>query len=178
MSLEKPYKDIPGTTVFDADQARIGYHLNMFCMSLNKAENRKSFKENESAYLDRFPLSAEQRRAVLERDWLGMLKVGGNIYYTIKIAFCDGLTFQDVAGMMSGVPKETYAKMMLAGGRSPEGNRYKDERKKELVETLVGSRAGSRTRTSGSWRCAQRREGVAQDGPSGLRRCRASLSPP
>ncbi len=60
------------------------------------------------------------------RDWLGMLKVGGNIYYTIKIAFCDGLTFQDVAGMMSGVPKETYAKMMLAGGRSPDGNRYKD----------------------------------------------------
>ena len=58
--------------------------------------------------------------------WLGVLKVGGNIYYTIKIAFCDGLTFQDVAGMMSGVPKETYAKMMLAGGRSVEGNRYTD----------------------------------------------------
>jgi hypothetical protein len=51
--------------------------------------------------------------------------VGGNIYYTIKIAFCDGLTFQDVAGMMSGVSKDTYAQMMLAGGRSPEGNRYK-----------------------------------------------------
>jgi hypothetical protein len=32
-----------------------------------------------------------------------------------------------VAGMMSGVPKETYAQMMLAGGRSPEGNRFKDE---------------------------------------------------
>jgi len=76
-------------------------------------------------------LSAEQRRTVLERDWLGMLKVGGNIYYTIKIAFCDGLTFQDVAGMMSGVPKETYARMMLAGGRSPEGNRYKDGRQSE-----------------------------------------------
>ena len=64
--------------------------------------------------------------ALAERDWLGMLRVGGNIYYTIKIAFCDGLTFQDVAGMMSGVSKETYAQMMLAGGRSPEGIRYKD----------------------------------------------------
>jgi protocatechuate 4,5-dioxygenase, alpha chain len=129
MSQTPDYESIPGTYVYDARRGRTGYPLNMFCMSLNKAENRKSFKENQSVYLDRFPLSAEQRRAVLERDWLGMLKVGGNIYYTIKIAFCDGLTFQDVAGMMSGVSKETYAQMMLAGGRSPEGNRYKDEPK-------------------------------------------------
>jgi protocatechuate 4,5-dioxygenase, alpha chain len=128
MSQIPDYESIPGTYVYDARRGREGYPLNMFCMSLNKAENRRSFKENQSAYLDRFALSAEQRRAVLERDWLGMLKVGGNIYYTIKIAFCDGLTFQDVAGMMSGVSKETYAQMMLAGGRSPEGNRYKDER--------------------------------------------------
>ncbi len=120
------YDSIPGTYVYDAERGRIGYALNMFCMSLNKPQNRKSFKENEAAYLDRFPLTAEQRRCVLARDWLGMLKAGGNIYYTIKIAFCDGLTFQDVAGMMSGVSKEAYAKMMLAGGRSPEGNRYKD----------------------------------------------------
>jgi protocatechuate 4,5-dioxygenase, alpha chain len=126
MNESREYDDIPGTYVYDAERGRIGYPLNMFCMSLNKAENRASFKENEAAYLDRFPLSAEQRRTVLERDWLGMLKVGGNIYYTIKIAFCDGLTFQDVAGMMSGVSKEAYAKMMLAGGRSPVGNRRKD----------------------------------------------------
>jgi protocatechuate 4,5-dioxygenase alpha chain len=125
MSGPPDYESIPGTYVYDARRGRIGYRLNMFCMSLNKAENRASFKADPAAYVDRFALTAEQRRAVLERDWLGMLKVGGNIYYTIKIAFCDGLTFQDVAGMMSGVPKETYARMMLAGGRSPDGNRYK-----------------------------------------------------
>jgi protocatechuate 4,5-dioxygenase, alpha chain len=126
MNQTKDYDSIPGTYVYDAERGRVGYALNMFCMSLNKAENRKRFKENEAGYLDGFELNAEQRRTILERDWLGMLRVGGNIYYTIKIAFCDGLTFQDVAGMMSGVPKETYAQMMLAGGRSPEGNRYKD----------------------------------------------------
>jgi protocatechuate 4,5-dioxygenase alpha chain len=129
MNQPPDYESIPGTYVYDARRGREGYALNMFCMSLNKAENRKSFQENEGAYLDRFALSAEQRRAVLERDWLGMLKVGGNIYYMIKIAFSDGLTFQDVAGMMSGVPKEAYARMMLEGGRSPEGNRYKDAQK-------------------------------------------------
>jgi protocatechuate 4,5-dioxygenase, alpha chain len=126
VSKPRDYESIPGTYVYDAERGRMGYALNMFCMSLNKAENRRSFKRDEAAYLDRFSLKPEQRRTVLERDWLGMLRAGGNIYYTIKIAFCDGLTFQDVAGMMSGVPRETYAQMMLAGGRSPEGNRYKD----------------------------------------------------
>jgi protocatechuate 4,5-dioxygenase alpha chain len=126
MTTPHDYDNIPGTYVYDAERGRAGYALNMFCMSLNKAENRQSFRSDAPGYLDKFPLTPEQRRTVLDRDWLGMLKVGGNIYYTIKIAFCDGLTFQDVAGMMSGVSKEAYAQMMLAGGRSPEGNRYKD----------------------------------------------------
>jgi protocatechuate 4,5-dioxygenase alpha chain len=125
MTDSRDYETIPGTYVYDARRGRLGYALNMFCMSLNVAENRRKFKENEAAYMDGFALTEEQRRTVLKRDWLGMLKVGGNIYYTIKIAFCDGLTFQDVASMMSGVSKETYAQMMLAGGRSVEGNRYK-----------------------------------------------------
>jgi protocatechuate 4,5-dioxygenase alpha chain len=119
MAAPRDYEDIPGTYVYDAERGRVGYHLNMFCMSLNDAANRQAFKANETAYLDRFPLTPEQKDAVLKRDWLGMLKVGGNIYYTIKIAFCDGLTFQDVAGMMCNMPKEEYAKMMLAGGRLP-----------------------------------------------------------
>jgi protocatechuate 4,5-dioxygenase, alpha chain len=127
MSEPPDYESIPGTYVYDSRRGRMGYALNMFCMSLNQVENRELFKQDPAAYLNRFALSAQQRRAVLDRDWLGMLRLGGNIYYTIKIAFCDGLTFQDVAGMMSGVPKETYAKMMLDGGRSADGNRYKDE---------------------------------------------------
>ena len=119
MAAPRDYEDIPGTYVYDAERGRVGYHLNMFCMSLNDPENRRAFKANEAAYLDRFPLTAEQKQAVLKRDWLGMLQVGGNIYYTIKIAFCDGLTFQDVAGMMCSMPKEEYGQMMLAGGRIP-----------------------------------------------------------
>ena len=119
MAAPRDYEDIPGTYVYDAERGRVGYHLNMFCMSLNDPENRRAFKANEAAYLDRFPLTAEQKQAVLKRDWLGMLQVGGNIYYTIKIAFCDGLTFQDVAGMMCNMPKDEYGKMMLEGGRIP-----------------------------------------------------------
>src|SRR5882724_3088593 len=97
MSRKRDYDDIPGTYVYDGRRSRQGYVLNMFCMSLNKPENRAAFKENEADYLSRFVLSREQRQSIVERDWLGMLKLGGNIYYTIKIAFCDGLTFQDVS---------------------------------------------------------------------------------
>lgn len=127
MRQDRDYSDIPGTYVFDPDHSRKGYHLNMFCMSLNKAENRDRFRENEEAYLDQYPLTEAQRRAVLERDWIGMLRLGGNIYYTFKIAIFDGLTMQDVGGAMSGISREEFHQMMVEGGRPPEGNRYKSE---------------------------------------------------
>src|SRR5882762_9726340 len=80
-----PFDDIPGTTLFDAQRSRQGYHLNMFCMSLMKADNRAAFKADEAAYLQKFPLSPEQRTAVLERDWNGMIALGGNIYSLAKL---------------------------------------------------------------------------------------------
>ena len=122
---ENPFKDIPGTTLFDAEQSRKGYHLNMFCMSLMKAPNREAFKADEAAYLDRYPMTAEQKAAVIARDWNGMIALGGNIYFTSKIAATDGLSFQQIAAMMSGVSQADYAAMMLAGGRSIEGVRSK-----------------------------------------------------
>jgi protocatechuate 4,5-dioxygenase alpha chain len=124
---EKPYHDIPGTILFDAEQSRRGYHLNQFCMSLMKADNRARFKADERAYLDAWPMSEDQKQSVLKRDWNGMLALGGNIYFTSKIAATDGLSFQQIAAMMSGVSQPEYAAMMLAGGRSIEGVRSKKE---------------------------------------------------
>lgn len=124
---EKPYDDIPGTFVFDADRSREGYHLNMFCMSLRHAANREAFRADEEGYLNRFPMSAAQRRAVLERDWNEMLRLGGNVYYTSKLAATDGINFQQLAGKMTGMSEEDYRAMMLAGGRPVAGNRRKAE---------------------------------------------------
>ena len=124
---ENPFKDIPGTTLFDHEQSRLGYHLNMFCMSLMKPENRAAFKADERAYLDRWPMSEAQKAAVLRRDWNGMLALGGNIYFTSKIAATDGLSFQQIAAIMSGVTQPEYAQMMLDGGRSVEGLRSKKD---------------------------------------------------
>jgi len=128
MAQTDPYDDIPGTILFDAQRSRQGYHLNMFCMSLMSAENRAAFKANEEKYLDAWPLTPEQRQAVLKRDWNGMLRLGGNIYYTSKLAATDGLTFQNIAAIMTGSTQEQYAQMMLKGGRPIEGNRSKAER--------------------------------------------------
>ena len=128
MTDEPLYEDIPGTTVFDAKRSRQGYHLNMFCMSLMKAENRKAFKENEASYLDRFALTPEQREAILKRDYNRMLELGGNIYFTAKLGATDGHSFQHIAAVMTGSTQEDYAKMMLNGGRSVEGNRSKSGR--------------------------------------------------
>src|SRR5215472_4216515 len=119
------YDDIPGTFVFDAERSREGYHINMFCMSLMKAENRKAFKEDEAKYLDRFPLTPEQREAILKRQYNRMLELGGNIYFTAKLGATDGHSFQHMAAVMTNSTQEDYAKMMLGGGRSVEGNRSK-----------------------------------------------------
>lgn len=123
----KAFQDIPGTVVFDATQSRLGFHLNQFCMSLMKADSRDAFKQDEAAYLKRFPMTDEQHQAVLARDYNRMIALGGNIYFLAKIGATDGHSFQKLASMMTGVTEEDYRNMMLGGGRSPQGNRSKSE---------------------------------------------------
>ena len=127
MALDKPYLDIPGTIIFDADQSRKGYHLNQFCMSLMKAENRERFKRDQRAYLDEWPMSEEQKQAVLDMDLNRAMALGGNIYFLAKIGATHGKSFQQIAGSMTGMSEEEYRAMMLAGGRSIEGNRHLGE---------------------------------------------------
>jgi protocatechuate 4,5-dioxygenase, alpha chain len=119
------YDDIPGTFVFDAERSRQGYGINMFCMSLMKDENRKAFKANEAEYLKKFKLTPAQTDAILKRDYNRMLELGGNIYFTAKLGATDGHSFQHLAALMTSSSQQDYAAMMLAGGRSVEGNRSK-----------------------------------------------------
>jgi protocatechuate 4,5-dioxygenase alpha chain len=127
MALDKPYKDVPGTIIFDAEQSRLGYWLNQFCTSLMKAENRARFLADERAYLDEWPMTEEQKQAVMARDLNRCMALGGNIYFLARIGATDGKSFQQMAGSMTGMSEEEYRNMMLAGGRSVEGNRYLGE---------------------------------------------------
>lgn len=99
-----------------------GFALNQFCMSLMKAHNRERFKADESGYLDQWPMTGDQKSAVLARDYNRMIALGGNIYFLAKIFSTDGLSFQFAAATMTGMGQEEYRDMMLAGGREPEGN--------------------------------------------------------
>jgi protocatechuate 4,5-dioxygenase, alpha chain len=116
----KPYAQIPGTVVFDSEQARKGYHLNMFCMSLKQAENRERFKADETAYLAEWAMTGEQKQAVLARDYNRLIELGGNIYFLAKIFATDGKSFQYAASLMTGMTEEAYVKMMLSGGQTPD----------------------------------------------------------
>jgi protocatechuate 4,5-dioxygenase alpha chain len=127
MSLEKPYLDVPGTTIFDAEQSRKGYWLNQFCMSLMKAENRQRYLADRRAYLDEWPMSEAQKQAVLDGDLNRCIELGGNIYFLAKIGSTHGKSFQQMAGSMTGMTEAEYRDMMIAGGRSPEGNRHLGE---------------------------------------------------
>jgi protocatechuate 4,5-dioxygenase alpha chain len=127
MSLDKPYQDVPGTTIFDAEQSRKGYWLNQFCMSLMKAPNRERFKSDPRGYLDEWPMTEEQKQAVLAADLNRCIALGGNIYFLAKLGATHGKSFQQMAGSMTGMTEEEYRNMMVGGGRSPEGNRVVGE---------------------------------------------------
>ncbi len=127
MSKKKIYDDIPGTIVFDSDQAARGYHLNQFCISLRLAPNREAYTADREEYIDRFPMTPEQREAALNQEWNLLLELGGNIYYTSKLAAYHGINFQGLAGLMTGMGSTDYRAMMVAGGRSIDGNRNKSE---------------------------------------------------
>jgi protocatechuate 4,5-dioxygenase, alpha chain len=129
MALHKPYNDIPGTVIFDTEQARKGYHLNQFCMSLMKAQNRDRFLSDQRAYVDEWPMSEEQKQAVLNFDLNRAIQLGGNIYYLAKLGATHGKSFQVMAAGMTGLTPDAYLNMMVGGGRSVEGNRYTSEKK-------------------------------------------------
>ena len=142
MALDKPYLDIPGTTIFDAEQSRKGYGLNQFCMSLMKAENRARFKANERAYLDEWPMTDAQKQAVLARDLNAAIAAGGNIYFLSKIGATDGKTFLQMAASMTGMSEEEYRGMMVRGGRSIDGNPPAPDSARQSRASSLRSRGG------------------------------------
>ncbi len=146
MALDKPYLNIPGTIIFDAEQSRKGYWLNQFCMSLMKANNRERFKLDQRTYLDEWPMTEAQKQAVLDMDLNRAMQLGGNIYFLAKIGATHGRSFQQMAGSMTGMSEEEYRAMMLSGGRSIEGNRVIGENGDAQAKNQPQGAAGAAAR--------------------------------
>ncbi|QJW85065.1 protocatechuate 4,5-dioxygenase subunit alpha [Ramlibacter terrae] len=111
---------IPGTVLFDGAQARKGYALNKMCFSFNDAVNRAAFARDEEAYMRHYALDDAQARAVRERDVLGMLAAGGNVYYLAKLAGIPGLDVQDTGAAQTGMSKEEFKAMLVRQNAQPD----------------------------------------------------------
>jgi protocatechuate 4,5-dioxygenase, alpha chain len=124
---DRRYRSIEGTYVQDSAHTRRGYRLNQFLMTLNRAEGREVFRADEERCLDEWRLTDDQREAVIRRDWLRLIRLGGNIFFVLKLAAFDGVSVQQVCAQMAGVDEVTYRTMMLAGGRRPADMTVTDE---------------------------------------------------
>lgn len=110
--MQQP-KPIPGTTIFDGAQAAKGYALNKMCFSFNDAGNRAAFKADEEGYMARYQLTAPQAKAIRQRDVLGLLAAGGNVYYLAKFAGILGLDVQDLGAAQTGMSKQDFQAMLV-----------------------------------------------------------------
>jgi protocatechuate 4,5-dioxygenase alpha chain len=109
--------DIPGTTIFDGDEAQKGFALNRMCFSFNSAENRNTFRKDEEAYMAKYGLSPEQKQAVREKNVLKMIAAGGNVYYLAKLAGIYGLNVQDIGAQQTGMSVEAFKQKLVEAGR-------------------------------------------------------------
>jgi protocatechuate 4,5-dioxygenase alpha chain len=114
MSTRNARQPVPGTTIFDGEQARKGYALNKMCYSFNEAANRAAFVADEDAYCARFGLTAQQRQAVKGRNVLAMIEAGGNAYYLAKLAGIFGLDMQDIGAQQTGLTKAQFQARLQA----------------------------------------------------------------
>jgi protocatechuate 4,5-dioxygenase, alpha chain len=111
---------IPGTTIFDGAQARKGYALNKMCFSFNSADARAEFQRDEEAYMRKFGLNEQQAKGIRQRDVLGLLAAGGNVYYLAKFAGILGLDVQDLGAAQTGMSKEAFKARLVAQNEQPD----------------------------------------------------------
>lgn len=111
------HHDIPGTVIFDGEQAQKGFALNKMCYSFNDAANRKAFLADEDAYCAKYSLNQQQRNAVRAKNVLQLIAAGGNAYYLAKFAGIFGLDMQDIGAQQTGMTKDQFkAKLLAARG--------------------------------------------------------------
>ena len=118
--MQSQDREIFGTTIFNGAQARKGYALNKMCFSFNHAQNREKFRADEEAYMRGFGLNEQQANAVRQRDVLGLIEAGGNVYYLAKFAGISGLDVQDLGAAQTGLTKEEFKARLVAQNAQPE----------------------------------------------------------
>lgn len=104
---------IPATPLFDRARSRRGYRLNRMAAGLSAPANRDAFKADEAAYLDRFGLDPEEKRAVMARDWREMVRLGGNLFFILKISAVDPVRITEIGAHQAGMDHDTFLRERL-----------------------------------------------------------------
>jgi len=110
-------QDIPGTVMFDGEQAKKGYALNKMCYSFNDAACRAAFLADEEGYMKKFNLNEQQAAAIRAKNVLQLIAAGGNAYYLAKFAGIFGLDMQDIGAQQTGMTKDEFKAKLAAYAR-------------------------------------------------------------
>lgn len=109
---------IPDTPLFDRAGSLRGYRLNKMAMGLGQAANRDAFRSDEDAYLARFGLTAEELTAVKSRDWHEMVRLGGNLFFILKIAAVDPTPITEIGAAQAGMSHDDFVYERLGRKRN------------------------------------------------------------
>ena len=120
------YDSIPGTYVFNGENACTAYGLNKLLYSFNHEENRQAFADDPAGYADRFDLTDAQRTALLTGDFLQILRLGANIYYMAKLAIPSGVSVQDAGAAFQGITTDEFVNKLLEKGKDLEARLEKE----------------------------------------------------
>lgn len=107
------YDNIPGTYIFDGQRAHSSYALNKLFFSFNEEVCRKEFDADPAAYCDKFGLTEEQKKLVLDQDFLGILRAGTNIYFMAKFCIPRGMSVQDAGAAFQGITGDEFRENLL-----------------------------------------------------------------
>ena len=107
---------IPDTPLFDRERSRRGYRINKMAMALKEPENRDAFRRDEGAFLDRFGLKEEEKRAVMSRDWREMVRLGGNLFFILKISAVDPVRITEIGAHQAGMDHDAFLRERLGKG--------------------------------------------------------------
>jgi protocatechuate 4,5-dioxygenase, alpha chain len=104
---------IPDTPLLDRKRTLRGYRLNKMAMGLSAPANRDAFRTDEGAYLDRFGLTSEEKAAVMSRNWREMVRLGGNLFFILKISAVDPVRITEIGAHQAGMDHDAFLRERL-----------------------------------------------------------------
>jgi len=104
-----------GTYLNTGEAARKGLKVNRFCYDLRHPENRAAFEADREAAMDRYGLDPEERELIRRKDWLSLIRRGGNVFVLLRLAQLCGDGLIATGAQMRGETIEQYLATRNAG---------------------------------------------------------------